>query len=284
MINLLKKLSGMRNSDIPQYLAVTFRGGPANRFFEYHTATYLAERWNKIFVYDPGENLSAGMHHDDQFDIRTFFDCSTLRIPEYDTVIRQFDKRGVVDPHWKEKLLKMSEPKGNVLLTDGWYQTFWDNHITVPKLSDYSVPCDLKKTVFIHVRRNDYLESRLFVDLKNYYYAAYSKMERLVPNSSYLICSDDPAWCKCELHYINDAYFLENTDYKTTLAIMSECKKGAILSNSTFGLWGAYLANINTEFASSFTTIVPNPWLPVAKENIGISKYIVPSWATGVSV
>ena len=43
-----------------EYLSIVFRGGPANRFFQYHTATYLAKIWNKVFVFDASKELPNG--------------------------------------------------------------------------------------------------------------------------------------------------------------------------------------------------------------------------------
>lgn len=266
-------------------LSISWKGGPANRFYEYHTATYLAKIWDKEFVYDPSKVLPYGMHHDPDFKITDFFKCNTLIEPKYHVTIRQYHENGAINPNWKDDLLQMNTPAGNVLLTDGWYQTFWDNHVTIPKLPKSEVHFDSHETIFIHVRRGDYLGSRIFVNLSNYYEQAYRKMEELFGPSTYLICSDDIQWCKNNMKYIENPYFLENTGYKKTLWLMSQCKRGAILSNSTYGLWGAYLARIDNPFNPSFKVFIPSHWTTEKNiHNQKIERYIYPSWSEKVGI
>jgi hypothetical protein len=268
-----------------EYLSILFRGGPANRFYQYHTATYLAKIWNKKFVFDPSKALPNGMHHDPEFKITNFFKCNATLVPKYHLTIRQFDVKGRINPKWKDDLLKMDTPAGNVLLTDGWYQTFWDNHITLPKLQKSRIYFNENKTVFVHVRRGDYLKSRIYLNLTAYYEQAHKKMEQLFSDSTYLICSDDIQWCKNNLNFIENPCFLENVDYKKTLWLMSQCKRGAILSNSTYGLWGAYLARINNKLDPSFRVFMPSQWAATTDiRNYDMDKYIYPSWSEKIEV
>jgi hypothetical protein len=206
-------------------------------------------------------------------------------VPNYHATVRLFGENGRINPDWKDDLLKMDPPAGNVLLTDGWYQTFWDNHFTIPKLPEYKIRFDASKAVFIHVRRGDYLRSRIYVDLINYYKQAYKKMEHLFCDSTYLICSDDIQWCKDNLNYIDNPFFLENIGYQETLWLMSECKRGAILSNSTYGLWGAYLARISNNFDPLFKVLIPSQWTAKPDiRNYDIDKYIYPAWSEKIEV
>ena len=266
-------------------LSITWRGGPANRFYQYHTATFLAKMWGKQFIFDPSKVLLNGMHHDPSFQITDFFEINTSSASKYHVTVRQYDKNGIINPNWKDDLLQMNTPAGNVLLTDGWYQTFWDKHITIPKLPRTAVHFDAQETIFVHVRRGDYPESRIYVDLNKYYLQAYKKMEQIFDHSTYLICSDDIQWCKSNFAFIKRPYFLESTDYKKTLWLMSQCKRGAILSNSTFGLWGAYLARINNNFIPSFKVFMPSHWTTEEDlKNLNVEKYIYPSWSEKIAI
>jgi len=271
-------------NSIKEYIAIDFIGGPANRFFEYHTATYLAKIWNKEFVFDPLKVSPKGMQHDENFKITDFFECKTFTPEEYHVIIRQF-KDGKLNPSWKEDLLKMDIPKGNVFLTDGWYQTFWEGHITIPYLPTTTISFDVNKTIFMHVRRGNYIGTWMDVNLHSYYKKVYRKMERLFRDSTYLICSNDISWCKNNMKYIKNPYFLENTGYKETLWLMSQCRRGAILSNSSFGLWCAYLARINNNFNPSFKVFIPDRWAVNKKwHNSMVGKYIYPPWSEKIKV
>jgi hypothetical protein len=273
-------------------LSISFRGGPANRFYQYHTATYLAKVWGKEFIVDLSQMMDAGMQHDPSFMITDFFNCKTTASLEYDTIIRQFKnvrdnapQWEHVNPNWKDDLLESPTPLGNILLTDGWYQTFWDNHVTMPRLPKAEIKFDAKNAVFIHVRRGDYLKTTLYLDLMNYYAQAYQKLEQLFENSTYLICSDDIQWCRQHLAFIRRPFFLEHADYKQTLYLMSQCKRGAILSNSTFGLWGAYLGRINCGCSPEYKVFLPSQWAGKKAHAESINrKYIYPSWSQRIDV
>jgi len=269
-----------------EYLSVSFIGGPANRFFEYHTATYLAQKWNKTFVFDPSVSSEKGLQHDPCFRITDFFDCETKNVQKYQTKISQYKKNGGINPNWKDDLSRMEVPDGNVLLTNGWYQTFWANHFTIPRLPKTFINFDPAKTLFMHVRRGDYIGSWLDLNLDKYYKNAYKKIRQLLGNPMILICSDEIQWCKDHLSYMKNAHYLDNTDYRETLWLMSRCQAGAILSNSTFGLWGAYLAYYNCRESNPlFKAFMPSQW--VGKKHIqhaDVGKYIFPTWCEKVDL
>jgi hypothetical protein len=257
------------------YLSIVFRGGPANQIVQYHTATYLAKKWNKQFVVDPNKlKLSKKHRHDSEFDIRKYFDCTTHIVGEYNTQISQRDPQGAFDPSWKKRMMEMPPPKGNVVLHGGSFQTFWDDHITIPKLPITTVPFESEKTVFIHVRRGDYIGSILDIGLINYFNKAYRLMREQKPDALFVVASDDIDWCKNNLLYINNVLFLEDYTYQQTLFLMSKCRQGAILSNSTFGLLGAYLSQQNDP-SENMVFYVPYKWCTL---NRGVENSVYPDW------
>lgn len=100
---------------------------------------------------------------------------------------------------------------------------------------DFSSHCSL------HIRRTDYLNSpeyhtNLAVD---YYINALKE----VSTDKLLVFSDDPAWCKENLgqltHRVAFASDFCNNDVDE-LQLMTKCSS-AIIANSTFSWWGAYL-------------------------------------------
>ena len=118
-------------------------------------------------------------------------------------------------------------------------------------------------SVFVHVRRGDYV--RIHHDLNMAYYRiAIKKMKEKKPNAVFCVFSDDILWVKnhldvdAELIWMNEDRVLK--DYEE-LYLMSKCKSG-IISNSTFSWWSAWLMDSQEK-----TIIAPSKWLP-GQENI----------------
>ena len=91
----------------------------------------------------------------------------------------------------------------------------------------------------LHIRRGDY------VGLPNHhpltpidYYKDSVKM--LGDDSVYLIFSDDINWCKENLNFIKNKFFVDNLSDYEEIYLMSLCNNN-IIANSTFSWWGAWL-------------------------------------------
>jgi hypothetical protein len=106
-----------------------------------------------------------------------------------------------------------------------------------------------RESVAVHVRRGDYLTipamaSDVVCDL-NYYRRAWSRARDLIPNAEYFVFSDDIAWCKQSLDFLGSATFVDHNtpeERHEDLRLMSQCKH-AIIANSSFSWWGAWLSN-----------------------------------------
>lgn len=102
-----------------------------------------------------------------------------------------------------------------------------------------------EESVFIHVRRGDYLKTD-FVDLSStsYYKDALEYVKNNVSQSLHIyVISDDPSYCKSHFDFLkgeNVTYVVGNQDYED-LYLMTKCKY-AIIANSSFSWWGAYLS------------------------------------------
>lgn len=101
--------------------------------------------------------------------------------------------------------------------------------------------------VSLHVRRGDYLEPEHWnaigcVCQLSYYQHALAEMERLVPDASYYVFSDDLEWVKQHLHLSKATYIDWNrgSDSWQDMMLMSCCRHH-IICNSTFSWWGAWL-------------------------------------------
>ena len=134
---------------------------------------------------------------------------------------------------------------------------------------------------FLHVRRTDNLRSTStlyhgLTDAVNaqYYVKAVKAVLDCYPDAHFFVFSDDPKWCEanfrnphCTVVSHNLPSFIEGADHNLTknttgrevedLYLMSLCRH-AIIANSTFSLWGAWL-NHHEGIADRVVT-APDPW------------------------
>ena len=101
-------------------------------------------------------------------------------------------------------------------------------------------------TTFVGIRRGDFLdEQEHYGAISNdYYLNAMGLITSKYPNTNFLIFTNDVEWCKNNMNFAN--YHVEyrekcmQVDDFDELMIMRSCQN-AIISNSTFNWWGAYL-------------------------------------------
>lgn len=105
---------------------------------------------------------------------------------------------------------------------------------------------DGHELVSVHVRRGDYLLplNSFFTQLtKEYFEYSMSKFD--IGKTNYLFFSDDIEWCKQNFGHKENVFFSNNSKEIVDLAAITLCDHN-IISNSSFGLWGAVLnKNIN---------------------------------------
>lgn len=117
-------------------------------------------------------------------------------------------------------------------------------------------------SISIHVRRGDYVENERTNQFHgvcglDYYKTAISYVAQGINNPHFFVFSDDPRWCKKNLHLkYPTTYFTNNLgkkDYED-MRLMSQCQHN-IIANSSFSWWGAWL-NQNP----SKIVIAPKQW------------------------
>jgi len=106
-------------------------------------------------------------------------------------------------------------------------------------LSGLTMPSkDYSSYAFLHIRRGDYLEYKdiHYIQPLEYYMKASENFSKI------LVISNDMKWVR-EQDYFNGSKFelFDCDDELETLAVMASCKAGAIIANSTFSWWGAFL-------------------------------------------
>jgi hypothetical protein len=99
------------------------------------------------------------------------------------------------------------------------------------------------ESVFVHVRRQDYVHLTAFHGMPSmaYYNEALTRVHSLFQQPlKVFVFSDDIPWCK--ENFPEDFIFVEGTDKYEDLLLMSNCKH-AITANSSFSWWGAFLGD-----------------------------------------
>lgn len=125
------------------------------------------------------------------------------------------------------------------------------------KDTDYHKLKVLPNSAFIHIRRGDYsIYTTILPD--SYYKDGLNILNENANIKHIYVISNDIKWCKEQDWLQGDKYIIISTkDELATLYIMSQCTEGAVLSASTFSLWGVFLG---ADSNSKSTIAYPSCW------------------------
>jgi len=236
---------------------------------------------NQLYTYAAGKRIQKSLgtplfmvfatdknpHSDKDYRAILFKDCTAIERND-PRMSDKIDAR-VQDKFW-DPWSPDSIPSTNqyVFLPQQWYQDFPSIQSEIPEVRE-SVLKILKglypdtvmesEAAFIHVRRGDYTDKGNDVYLldMDYYNKALEAMNGS-PVETYYIFSNDVAWCKQQSwNTAKSIHYIDEPDELKTLYMMSLCKAGAIISNSTFSSWGAFLG----PYSASGKIIYPSKWL-----------------------
>ena len=142
---------------------------------------------------------------------------------------------------------------------DEWF--FMEHAEAIRALFSSDIPSKTNM-VAIHVRRGDYVNNPLYVDLfsSGYYDRA---MWQFSIGTEFLVFSDDIKWCKENMKGVS---FWETGNEIDDLNKMASCK-GHIIANSSFSWWGAWL---NPSYPNN-KVIAPKDWF-----NDGVQRCVLP--------
>lgn len=118
---------------------------------------------------------------------------------------------------------------------------------------------------FIHVRRGDYLSKPNSHPVLPISY--FRKAMEILPSDHYIVFSDDIDWCKSQFKG-SQFEFSEEKDEVRDLFMMSACS-GAIISNSSFSWWGAWLGCHDN-------VVCPKDWFGPANRAYGQTGDLIP--------
>ena len=260
------------------------RGAIGNQMFEYASLRGIAARANQGWKI-PRPGTSSNYYN--------LFDFFKMESVTEDNFIRN-----EVYPSVRIKKLVFDSSlfsiKGNFDLDD--YLASWKyfDHIKDLIIQDFEfkdIIIDIPKEpyIFLHVRRTDYLKTTVSQRIPplplNYYTKA---LEYFPTDIQVRIFSDDLDWCKdnfkADRFIINSSndYYEEPLQLKSTGEYVQYAHPlkdfqymvnavGAIIANSTFSWWGAYLIK-----DKQYPIVCPNPWFKDVPHNF--NDLVLPDW------
>jgi hypothetical protein len=139
-------------------------------------------------------------------------------------------------------------------------QCFIDHAKDIAKLFDLPIAKlpnpEGTTAVGVQVRRGDYLKhGRLNVTTLEYFNNGIRWMRDRLKNPHFIVVSDDPAWCKEAFKWERDVTVMPPQSPAEGIQTLASCK-AHIISNSTFGWWGAWLG----ERRHKGPVVVPERW------------------------
>ena len=133
-----------------------------------------------------------------------------------------------------------------------------------------------KNSVFIHVRRGDYLKETNIaahgLTTIDYYNAALALMDMLHPGCEFYAFSDDKEWCCKNMQGVT---VLNTPNADIDLYLMRHCRH-AILANSTFGWWAAFLG----ADSAGGSVFAPKKWFGPANQHLDTRDLLPARWLT----
>jgi len=234
---------------------ISINGGLGNQLFQYAFSKHIEKKYNVIFKYDLSDFVYKKIHDgfildkliEDDFTIAGEKDLSEvtalLRCKYGRAILRRLCIFNDVINYEN-----CSNPEARLY---SYYMGNWQNlkidYISCieDKLLDLTpnFPPSLN-SVFVHVRRGDYLKNTLYAicDMA-YYEKAIRHTNNAIRDCKFYVLSDDIAWCEDNFAMLKSEFninFVNNNASLDDFNFMRSCNH-AIISNSTFSWWAAQL-------------------------------------------
>lgn len=274
------------------------KGWLGNQMFQYAAVKGIAAYNNYEYCIPPNDNTRT-----DNYLLHDIFKLKNLRNIGYVGGLYRHYSSDRHDHstsfHFSEEFLKECPDNVNI---SGFFQTEkWFKHCRVELLEDFEFVEEIKKPceefiksfeitpIFLHVRRSDYLKLSQYhcVQMIDYFENALKEFDNNIP---VLVFSDDISWCWGQKLFSSDRFHLsatkERLSYHTSwgdrysqgplipyfdMCMMSMCQ-GAIISNSSFSWWGAWLQKDNSNVVS------PKNWFGPENSHLIQKDIYLDSW------
>jgi len=256
---------------------VRLKGGLGNQMFQYAFGKALENKLHRKVLFDntgyKGRNKKNKKNHN-HYGLSLF---SNSNISLANSTVLAKTKKNIVREkimEYDENLLRENESGYYVGLfhDEKYFKNIFEDlkkyfkFPDIPTTDTYNQNL-LKKinsyenSVFIHIRRGDYLKLKGWILPMTYYKNAIHYVKNNIKNPHFfIICQYCKEYVEKEFNLDDSFEFVGETnsnngeDWKD-MVLMKACKH-AIIANSTFSWWAAYLSRANTEGM----VLAPVPW------------------------
>lgn len=263
------------------YVSIQLSAGLGNRLFQIAAMLGYAEKYGHTPILVK-EWMTPDVHPTTEKVYEFFPDIPVIEKPTGEWLTL------AMKPEYCFKYIELTNAGDKNIKLEGYFQSYsyFPKKPVLPTFLS-NVPLQPKNTVFLHVRRADFLSpfnKHHNVDLTNYYEAALLRTKALYGNNFHIyVFSDDILWCKNNLtvkynHLVSaEKWIWENVGNSEIAGLcgMSGCDAGGICANSTYSWWGAYFSYCkhNDNGIYYFPSTWGYPPLPPAYD-------VHPSWGT----
>lgn len=232
-------------------------GHLGNQMFQYAFVKSMSIKHKKSFCIPPQQVFGKYYYQDLFSNIDECFNIKCNRsMTDFPSVVERFF-------HFDEDLFE-NPPEHDVNYVGFFQSEQYFKHVERQLRSDFEfkkeiqIACDPiisemhnDDCIGIHIRRNDFLKNPNHpVQPNSYYEKALTEFDN---HLKVYVFSDDPEWCMQQKIFEDDRFSVsEIGDPYMDLFLLSQCTHH-IICNSTFGWWGAWLAD-------SVNVIAPKNW------------------------
>lgn len=243
-------------------ITARLKGGLGNQMFQ------IAAAYGAAYFYDDEMAIDLSIkHHSGQGHPHKKYDTNLYKnIPRYEFKQEEYDLYTEEDFTYAP-IYKPSVDKN--LIIDGYFQSEKYFNFCEDKIKElFHIPDDIVQgvedkllkiknhfnkqyAVCVHVRRGEYLKLPNVhpVQTKEFFQNSMNQFD--IDNTVFVVISDDMKWCVDNLNFYSTAFCNTGYDYDTQpvtndlnelfdMHLASKCD-GNIISNSSFGWWGAWL-------------------------------------------
>jgi len=273
-------------------IVVRLSSGIGNQLFQYAFAVYLRDYYGDVVYLEKSSFKYRTAHRRCSIDM-----ISELPVISDWRIYTNYPKpicilsKALFDINPFVKCItdsNLTYPFNNKLLYfDGFWQTdffitqvknfksYFQPKETMPAfLVEYLEDIRHSDSISMHVRRGDYFSDefrdRYGVCNEDYYQRALDLMMETVDNRKLFVFSDDLDWVKNHLTLPDDTVLIRNEEVYPYwyIYLMSFCKDN-IISNSSFGWWGAFLNENGCK-----KVIAPKTWMIGKEETLALDSWI----------
>lgn len=271
-------------------IIVNVIGGLGNQMFQYAFGYAVSQKRNEVLKLDINNFETYDLR---SYELGLFHINAILASKEevkvlkykyeniFEKIVRKIGRKAipVSEKYYKESCFNFDKNvfniKGDVYFEGYWQSEKYFKEYREDLLKQFTLTEEIHlqsqqyeqkikntESVSLHIRRGDYVTNTHTNSVHgtctlDYYKNAILKIKQKIKNAHFFIFSDDLAWAKVNLDFIDNLTFIELAEDipdHEEMHLMSCCKHN-IIANSSFSWWGAWL-NQNPDKI----VIAPNRW------------------------